>query len=75
MTAAEDIQEAARYYFGRSSSNDEFRAKTVETGGASAVWQFFKITPTEAWCFDSRIFGEKRERVDLKGLNLEVKQI
>ncbi|GEM_PF-1280107 len=70
LTAPKDIQEAARYYFARSKSNDEFRAKTSEKGGAAALWQFFKVTPTEAWCFDSRVFGEKREQINLSGLNL-----
>lgn len=34
------------------------------------VWQNFKITPTEVWCFDSRI-SRKREEVDLQKLTLE----
>ena len=37
----------------------------------SQIWNFFKITPEELWCFDSRVFGEKRERVDLSALNLK----
>jgi len=72
LTERESIKEAAQHYFSRSTSNDEFREKTSAVGGLDAVWQFFKITPTELWCFDSRIFGEKRERVELKTVNLPV---
>ena len=67
-----DIAEAAKYYFGRSPSNDEFREETSEKGGADASWQFFRIRPTEVWCFDSRIFGERREQVDLKSIHLKL---
>lgn len=72
LTEKDAIDEAARYYFGRNASNNEFRAQTSVTGGTDALWQFFKIIPTELWCFDSRIFGEKRERVDLDILNLTI---
>ena len=72
LTDKADIEEAAKYYFGRSPSNDEFRGKTSLVGGSNAEWQFFKITPTELWCFDSRIFGEKREQVQLSDLDLTV---
>jgi len=40
----------------------------------SGEWNFFKITPTEVWCFDSRVFGEKREKVDLANLSLTLRQ-
>lgn len=70
LTNKEAIEKASRCYFGRSPSNDEFREKTSAVSGANALWQFFKITPTELWCFDSRIFGEKREKVDLIDLKL-----
>lgn len=68
----EEINRAASYYFGRSLSNDEFRGETSEKRGSAAVWQFFQITPTELWCFDSRSFGEKRVVVNLELLNLPV---
>lgn len=70
LTEKEEIEEAARYYFGRSESNNEFLEETSVTHGTDALWQFFKITPAELWCFDSRLFGEKREQVDLELLDL-----
>jgi hypothetical protein len=36
------------------------------------VWNFVKISPEEAWCFDSRVFGEERREIDLKNLNLKL---
>lgn len=72
LTDKEEIVEAASYYFGRRASNDEFRIKTSEKSGEDALWQFFKITLTELWCFDSRVFGEKRERVDLSLLSIAI---
>ena len=72
LTTQKDIKEAGRYYFGRSQKNDEFREKTSERGGLEAHWQFFKIIPTEAWCFDSRVFGEERVQVDLVNLKLKL---
>ncbi|MBI4085087.1 MAG: pyridoxamine 5'-phosphate oxidase family protein [Candidatus Liptonbacteria bacterium] len=71
LTEISEIQKAAKYYFGRSPGNEEFRQKTSESGGSGALWQFFKITPTELWCFDSRIFGEERKKVDLSTLVLD----
>jgi uncharacterized protein YhbP (UPF0306 family) len=72
LTSSDDIKKAADYYFNRSSSNDEFRTMTSDKGGDKALWQFFKITPSEVWCFDSRVFGEKRVKVDLMGLSLSL---
>jgi len=34
-------------------------------------WQQFKITPEEAWCFDSRITRE-RQRIDLQHLEIAI---
>ena len=70
LTGPVEIKEAARYHFGRSPSNEAFREQTSEKGGPGATWQFFKITPAELWCFDSRVFGEKRVAVDLDSLEL-----
>ena len=54
VTDPAEIKDAIRYY---GSTPDE-------------GWQFFKVVTEELWCFDSRVFGEKRERVDLTGLSL-----
>jgi len=34
-------------------------------------WQRFQITPAEVWCFDSRVFGTSRQRVDLTHLRIK----
>jgi uncharacterized protein YhbP (UPF0306 family) len=71
LTDPKEIEYAAKYYFGRSEANDEFKNLTSLKDGANAVWQFFKIVPTEVWCFDSRVFGEKRVEVDMKSVNID----
>ncbi len=48
-------------------------ATRVRGKNASGEWNIFKITPTELWCFDSRVFGEERKQVDLGSLNLPLK--
>lgn len=73
LTEKSELEEASKYYFERGTSNDEFKAKTSATGDLAATWQFFKLKPTEVWCFDSRIFGEKRERVDITKIALDTK--
>jgi uncharacterized protein YhbP (UPF0306 family) len=55
LTEKTEIEEAIRCYGSRPSD----------------VWHFFKISPEELWCFDSRIFGERRQAVDLATLRLE----
>jgi uncharacterized protein YhbP (UPF0306 family) len=57
LTDLTEINEAIRCYGGRPSD----------------PWNFFKITLTELWCFDSRIFGERRERVNLETISVTIK--
>jgi hypothetical protein len=52
-------------YVGRGLAGND------ETDHSSETWQHFKVTPEEVWCFDSRVFGRKRQRVDLSDLQLE----
>lgn len=56
LTDERDIEEAVRCWGGRPSE----------------VWNFFKIVPEEVWCFDSREFGEKRVKVDLSSIALDL---
>lgn len=72
LTNQDEIERAAKYYFGRSNKNDDFKEKTSERGGMDAKWQFFKIKPSEVWCFDSRVFGEERRVVNIEELNIDV---
>lgn len=68
LTDVEEIQQAAECYFSRGG-NEEFRDKTSEKRGATATWQFFKVTPSELWYFDSRIFGDDRVQVPLDDID------
>lgn len=68
LTTEKEIMEAARCYYGRSG--EDFATKVREHIGKDAEWQFFEITPTELWCFDSRVFGENRQQVDLSAISL-----
>ncbi|USN87584.1 MAG: pyridoxamine 5'-phosphate oxidase family protein [Candidatus Nomurabacteria bacterium] len=70
LTDKEEIKAAAAYYFERGHGNDEFRNKTAERAGAEAPWQFFKVTPIEVWCFDSREFGSERKLTPLDIIEL-----
>ncbi|MEX2012503.1 MAG: pyridoxamine 5'-phosphate oxidase family protein [Patescibacteria group bacterium] len=63
-----EIEEAARCYYGRSG--EDFKTKVQEHMDENAEWQFFEVTPSELWCFDSRAFGEKRQKADLSAINL-----
>ncbi|MBI4087074.1 pyridoxamine 5'-phosphate oxidase family protein [Candidatus Kaiserbacteria bacterium] len=71
LTQRADVEEAARCYYGRDPRKLDYKTKIDEHVGGNAEWNFFKITPTELWCFDSRIFGEEREKVDLENLYIQ----
>lgn len=43
---------------------------TDEAAAPSETWHRFRIVPEEVRCFDSRVFGGKRQRVDLSDLRL-----
>jgi uncharacterized protein YhbP (UPF0306 family) len=43
---------------------------TDEAVASSETWHRFRIVPEEVWCFDSRVFGGKRQRVNLSDLRL-----
>ena len=38
---------------------------TDRAAASSETWHRFRIVPEEVWCFDSRVFGGQRQRVDL----------
>jgi len=44
------------------------RAEHQREESAPDGWQSFRIIPEEVWCFDSRVFGHERRRVDTSGL-------
>ncbi len=72
LTERSDIEEAARHMYGRDPRKIDYRTKVDEHLGPDAVWNFVKITPEEAWCFDSRVFEEERVQIDLATLKLKL---
>jgi uncharacterized protein YhbP (UPF0306 family) len=46
------------------------RAEHQREESAPDGWQSFRIIPEDVWCFDSRVFGHERRRVDTSGLRL-----
>lgn len=74
LTERSEVEEAARCYYDCDSRKLDPKTKVDEHLGDSAEWNFFKITPTELWCFDSRI-EEERKRVDIASLNLNLRRL
>jgi hypothetical protein len=72
LTSRAEVEEAARCCYGRDPRKIDYKTKIDEHLGDSAEWNFFKITPTELWCFDSRMFGEERVQVDLSALIIKI---
>ena len=55
----------------KGRANDETgHSGTDRAVASSETWHRFRIVPEEVWCFDSRVFGGKRQRVDLSDLHL-----
>jgi nitroimidazol reductase NimA-like FMN-containing flavoprotein (pyridoxamine 5'-phosphate oxidase superfamily) len=65
------VEEAARNMYGKDQREIDFRTKIDEHLGDS-MWKFVKIVPNEAWCFDTRVFGEERRQIDLTSLQLHL---
>ena len=72
LTDRANVEEGARHMYGRDPGKIDYRMKIDQHLGPGAVWNFVKISPEEAWCFDSRVFGEERREIDLKNLNLKL---
>ena len=66
------VEEAARHMYGKDQREIDYRTKIDEHLGNS-MWKFVKIVPNEAWCFDTRVFGEERRQIDLTSLQLHLK--
>ncbi|MEK7615088.1 MAG: pyridoxamine 5'-phosphate oxidase family protein, partial [Patescibacteria group bacterium] len=56
-----EVENAARYHYGRSQPELDYRTKVDEHLGEKAEWNFVKVVPTEVWCFDTRHFDEVRQ--------------
>jgi nitroimidazol reductase NimA-like FMN-containing flavoprotein (pyridoxamine 5'-phosphate oxidase superfamily) len=69
LTDRAEAEEAARHYYGRDPRKIDYRTKIDEHLGES-TWKFVSITPEEAWCFDSRVFGEERREIDLRPIQI-----
>ncbi|MBI3626673.1 pyridoxamine 5'-phosphate oxidase family protein [Candidatus Uhrbacteria bacterium] len=74
MSEAE-VEQAAKYHYGRSEPHIDHRSRVQEHIGKDATWNFVKITPTEVWYFDTRLFDEEtqgRQLVHLSFLDLKI---
>ncbi len=72
LTERAGVEEACRHMYGRDPRKIDYQMKIDEHLGRDAVWNCVKITPDEAWCFDSRVFGEYRRQIDLGALKLKL---
>lgn len=71
----EEVTEAAKYHYTRNRPGTDYMNRVEEHLGEEAVWNFFKITPTEVWVFDTRYFDEEkdgRQQVPLDILDLSL---
>lgn len=64
--------EAAYHMYGRDPRKIDYTTKIEGRFGPNAEWQYVKIAPEEAWCFDSREFGEERRQIDLTSLSIKL---
>ena len=67
----EEIVSACEIYYGRKGAADavgEEKPDPKQHMGDNAVWKFVKVIPQEMYYFDTRFFGEERERVPLAEL-------
>lgn len=71
LTERADVEEACRHLYGRDPRKIDYRTKVDEHLGNS-VWKFVKISIDDAWCFDSREFGEERRQIDLAALSISL---
>lgn len=70
LASREDITEACRHMYGKDPRGIDYKTKIDEHMGEDATWRFVRIDVTEAWCFDSREFGEERVQIDLPSLSI-----
>ena len=73
LKTREEVDAAAKINYARSRPEIDYKTKVDEHLGENAVWNFVKITPIEAWYFDTRFFDEEkdgRQKVPLEKLNL-----
>lgn len=60
---SDDLKKVSNIYFNRLHKSEEFKKTTSAYGGNAAPWQFFKISPEEVWCFDTRQWKDGRKKV------------
>jgi len=72
LTERAEVEEACLHYYGRGPRRSDHKSRVAEHLGATAAWNFVKISPNEAWCFDSREFDEERRQIDLAGISIKL---
>lgn len=75
LSSQEKVEVAARHHYGRGEPEIDYHTKVAEHLGENAEWNFVRVVPTEVWYFDTRYFGEERQRVPLETLSLVVSSL
>ena len=75
LSTQKEVEVASRHHYGRTNSEIDPQTKVADHMGEHAEWNFVKIVPSEVWCFDTRHFGEERQRVSIEALLLVVSPI
>lgn len=57
----QEAEEAVRYIYKRRGKEVDAAVKAKDRLGPDALWNYFKITPTEAWLFNSQLFDEEKQ--------------
>ncbi|MDP3956593.1 MAG: pyridoxamine 5'-phosphate oxidase family protein [bacterium] len=73
LKTKEEVDAAAKINYARSRPEIDYKTRVDEHLDKNAVWNFVKITPTEAWYFDTRFFDEEkdgRQKVPIETLHL-----
>lgn len=75
LHSRKEVEVAAKHHYGRNRAGVDYKTRIDEHLGGKAQWNFFKVTSTEAWYFDTRFFDEEeqgRQKIPLANLHLEV---
>ncbi len=62
----EEVVLAHHIYYGRVYPDGKHNKKPEENMGIKAEWKFVKIAPLNLYYFDTRFFGEQRQKVPRK---------
>lgn len=75
LSTQDTVEVAAKHHYGRTKPDIDYHTKVAEHLGENAEWNFVRVVPTEVWYFDTRYFGEERQRVPLETLLLVISSL